>query len=162
MPIKLDNTEFQYLDLSETNDGKNLSFKINVQTEEEKEKLVELLSKKHLTLTKESGEQTKVTVKNSSSHSFNLKKGQTEPDEYHFIIDLDLPDKKTEPTKMVKQIENQEISYLSLYISLVLRDFLIEKGILSKEEFNSRMKALEKEMKEKMQKSLDTFFMQKK
>ena len=38
MPIKLDNREFQYLDLSETNDGKNLSFKINVQTEEEKEK----------------------------------------------------------------------------------------------------------------------------
>ena len=162
MPIKLDNIEFQYLDLSETNDGKNLSFKVNVQTREEKEKLVELLSKKHLTLTKENGEQTKATVKNSSSHSFNLKKGQTEPDQYHFSIDLDLPERKIDTAKLVKQLEQQEISYLSLYISMVLRDFLIEKGILSKEEFNSRMKALETEMKEKMQKSLDTVFMQKK
>ena len=139
-----------------------MSFKINVQTKEEKEQLVELLSKKNLMLTKESGEQTKVTVKNSSSHSFNLKKGQTEPDEYHFSIDLDLPDKKNEPTRLPKQVQQQEISYLSLYISIVLRDFLIEKGILTKEEFNSRMKALEKEMKEKMQNSLDTVFMQKK
>jgi len=37
-------------------------------------------------------------------------------------------------------------------MSVVLRDFLIEKGILSKEEFNSRMKAVEKEMKERIQK----------
>jgi len=138
--------------LCETNDGKNLSFKINVQTKEEKENLVKLLSKKNLTLTKENGEQTKVTVKNSSSHSYNLKKGQTEPEEYHFSIDLELLDKKTETTKLVKQLEQQEISYLSLYISMVLRDFLIEKGILSKEEFNSRMKAVEKEMKERIQK----------
>jgi hypothetical protein len=139
--------------LSETNDGKSLSFKINVQTKEEKEKLVELLSKKNLTLTKENGEQIKVTVKNNTSHSFSLKKGQAEPDEYHFSIDLELFDEKAESTKFVNQIEDKhEISYLSLYMSIVLRDFLIEKGILSKEEFNSRMKAVEKEMKERIQK----------
>jgi hypothetical protein len=139
--------------LSETNDGKSLSFKINVQTKEEKEKLVELLSKKNLTLTKENGEQIKVTVKNNTSHSYSLKKGQAEPDEYHFSIDLELFDEKAESTKFVNQIEDKhEISYLSLYMSIVLRDFLIEKGILSKEEFNSRMKAVEKEMKERIQK----------
>jgi hypothetical protein len=139
--------------LSETNDGKSLSFKINVQTKEEKEKLVELLSKKNLTLTKENGEQIKVIVKNNTSHSFSLKKGQAEPDEYHFSIDLELFDEKAESTKFVNQIEDKhEISYLSLYMSIVLRDFLIEKGILSKEEFNSRMKAVEKEMKDRIQK----------
>ena len=140
----------------ETNDGKNLSFTINLQTKEEKEKLVKLLSKKHLTLTKENGDQIKVTVKNSSSHSFSLKKGQTEPDEYHFSIDLEMLNRKPEKAKIIEQAEDkQEISYLSLYMSVVLRDFLIEKGILSKEEFNSRMKAVEKEMKEKMQKSIE-------
>jgi hypothetical protein len=85
--------------LSETNDGKNLSFTINLQTEEEKEKLVKLLSKKHLTLTKENGDQIKVTVRNSSSHSFSLKKGQTEPDEYHFSIDLEMPVEKLKQQK---------------------------------------------------------------
>jgi hypothetical protein len=40
-------------------------------------------------------------------------------------------------------------------MSIVLRDFLIEKGILSKEEFNSRMKTVEIEMKDKMQKSIE-------
>jgi phenylpyruvate tautomerase PptA (4-oxalocrotonate tautomerase family) len=142
--------------LFETNDGRNLSFKINVKTKEEKEKLVKLLSKKHLTLTRLNGEQVTVVVKNDSTHSFILRKGQTEPDEYQFSIDLEVFEGKTETEKMAAQVEDkQEISYLSLYISVVLRDFLIEKGILSKEEFNSRMKAVEKEMKEKMQKSIE-------
>jgi hypothetical protein len=93
-------------------------------------------------------------VKNDCSHSFSLKKGQTEPDEYHFSIGLELCDRKAETVKLPKQIEGkQEISYLSLYMSVVLRDFLIEKGILSKEEFNSRMKAVESEMKERIQKA---------
>jgi len=153
LPIKLDNIEFECLDLSETHDGKNLTFKINVQTKEEKEKLIKLLNKDHLTLTKENGEQIKATVKNDSTHSFSLRKGQTVPDEYHFSIDLELCDSKAETAKLTKQVgDKQEISYLSLYMSVVLRDFLIEKGILSKEEFNSRMKAVEKEMKERMQK----------
>jgi hypothetical protein len=139
--------------LSETDNGKNLAFTINVRTKEEKEELVKLLSKKHLTLTKENGEQTKATVKNDCSHSFSLKKGQTEPDEYHFSIGLELCDRKAETVKLPKQVEDkQEISYLSLYMTVVLRDFLIEKGILSKEEFNSRMKAVESEMKERIQK----------
>jgi len=104
-----------------------------------------------------------VTVKNSSSHSFSLKKGQTEPDEYHFSIDLEMLSRKTETARIIEHTEDkQEISYLSLYMSVVLRDFLIEKGILSKEEFNSRMKAVEKEMKEKMQKSIEKICLDKK
>jgi hypothetical protein len=149
--------------LLETNDGKNLSFKINVRKKEEKEKLVKLLSKKHLILTKLNGEQIKVTVKNNSFHSFSVRKGQTEPDEYQFSVDLEQFDGKIETEELPKQVEDtQEISYLSLYISMVLRDFLIEKGILTKEEFNHRMKTLEVEMKEKMQKSLEKIIDKKK
>lgn len=155
MKIKLDSNEFDCNDFEETNEGKDFSFKVDVPTKEEKESLIKLLTKKHLTFTKENGETIKATV-NNNSHSYSLRDGQTEPDVYHFSISLEKFDKEAEVDKLVEEIDNkQKLTYLALNISVAIRDLLIDKGTLTKEEFSSKMDILEKELTERLRKSAE-------
>jgi len=110
-----------------------------VPTKEEKESLIKLLTKKHLTFTKESGETVKVTVTNNS-HSYSLRNGQKEPDEYHFSIDLEKFDREAEINKLLDELEQSYgLTFLATNAVTAIRDLLIDKGIFTEEEYNSKM-----------------------
>lgn len=144
MTIKLDNAEFDCYDFEETNEGKNFSFKVDVLTKEEKESLVKLLTKKHITFTKENGETIKATVSNNS-HNYSLKDGQTEPDEYHFSISLEIFDREAEINRALKEFDEKEgIALDALNSAKALRKLLVEKGILTEDEFNAKFDAVSK------------------
>lgn len=155
MKIKIDGLGFECYDFEETNEGKNFSMKIDVPTKEEKDSLVKLLTKKHLTFTKESEETVRVTVTNNS-HSYSLRDGQREPDEYHFSIDFEKFDREAEVNKLAEELDSkQKIIFLALNTSVALRDLLIEKGVLTKEEFDSKMNTVEEETKKISRESIE-------
>jgi hypothetical protein len=144
MTIKLDNAEFDCYDFEETNEGKNFSFKVDVLTKEEKESLVKLLTKKHIIFTKENGETIKATVSNNS-HSYSLRDGQTEPDEYHFSISLEIFDREAEINKVLKEVDEKDgMTFDALFSAKALRKLLVEKGIITEEEFNEKFDAISK------------------
>lgn len=139
MTIKFDNVEFNCYNFEEINEGKNFSLKIDLPTNEEKDALIKLLTKKYLAFTKENGETIKVTV-NNNSHSYSLRDGQTEPDEYHFSIDLEKFDREAEIKKLIEEVENSYAAgFVATDFSVALKELLIEKGIITNEEFPPKL-----------------------
>lgn len=104
MSIKLDNMEFTYYELKiEEN---KIYLKIDVGSKTDYDSLVKLLAKKYLVLTLENTQTIKATVQNNSN-SYSLKNGQTEPDAYHFSIDLEKFDRETEVKKLIELVKEQ-------------------------------------------------------
>ena len=155
MTIKLDNVELDCYDFEETNEGKKFSFKVDVQSEKEKDSLIKLLTKKFLTLTKENGETLKVNVQNNS-HNFSLRDGQMEPDKYHFSINLEKFDEEAEIDGGLKRLDAENGIAIDASISArVIRELLVEKGILTSKEFLARFDAVSKEIHEAARKGAE-------
>jgi len=155
MTIKLDNVEFDRYNLQETDDGKNFSLEILIQSEDRKDALIELLTKKHLKLTKESGETVKVTV-HKNSYNYTLGDGKTEPNEYHFSVELEKFDRETEINKLFKEAEDElKLAWYNANAVKVIRELLIGKGIFTVEEYNSKMGIVEEELSKKIRQTIE-------
>jgi maltodextrin utilization protein YvdJ len=155
MGIKLDDTEFDCYDFEESNKGQQFSFRVDAQTDEERESLKKLLTKKHLILTKENGETTKVTVRNSSEN-YSLRDGQTQPSEYHLSIELEKFDREAEINKLLEEVEHEYgVTWLNANAVSVIRDLLIDKGIITNEEYNSKMDIADEKLKKNLKKGVE-------
>ena len=160
MSIKLDNMEFTYYELKiEEN---KIYLKIDVGSKTDYDSLVKLLAKKYLVLTLENTQTIKATVQNNSN-SYSLKNGQTEPDAYHFSIDLEKFDRETEVKKLIELVKEQgKTDFLFQNTLRAVTVILIEKGIITQEDLDAKMKEAEQDterlLKENAEKVMDEKF----
>ena len=148
MKIQLDDFEFEWYDYVKGINGvKGISFKLDVDIEVCNE-LREVLKNRYHTFSEGTDEAFIVSLINHS-YLYNLRNGQNKPDNYTFCIELEELTKEVDMNKMIEIQENKLGAGLVGYdFSIALKELLIEKKIITKEEWNTKVTKVEKETTE--------------